>query len=486
LLPISLSVRIGIDTQSTPMQVGQGLTGGNLTRFKNNLVQKLGGCVRLSNNTFSGIASFIMAWAALNGTQYIGIGTSTHLELLTGGTIVDITPAGGVGSGDWTLDKWGQNLVGAPAGGTIYQWVPPVAGGNIAVAIATAPANVNGLIVAAPEQQIIAWGVYSATLGAQDPMLVGWCDVADLTDWTATAVNQAGTFRIPNGSRIVDIQWYGLSGLLWTDLDLWSMTYSGFPLVYGFNKITPDAGLIGTKAAATLGVRIAWMGQNDFFLYQGGGAQALPCTVRDFVFNNLDRNYTQNIHADSNTWFNEIKWYFPMKGSNGVCNGWAKWSPNEGGPAGSWDYGMNGPNLSAWWDESVIGAPIGADYNGLIQQFEMAVDFDGVVYDSFFETGWFQLAEGEESLFIERINPDFTISAGGQVQMTIYLADEIPQDDTDYPVRTYGPYVITSSTPFIIVRGSGRVARFLVECIAPNTFWRYGKPLARVSIDGRR
>lgn len=482
--PLALQVKPMVDTQGTPTQVGQGMTTSNLLRIKNSYIQKLGGSTHLTTSApFTGVATYIRPWASLVGTQYVGIGTTTELVVLSAGTLTDITPMAGVGSGYWSMDNWGQNLIAAPQGGTIYQWIPPVSGGNIAAPLLNAPSEVNGCIVAAPEQQIIAWGVFDGTLGEQNPLLIQWCDVADNTDWTLSATNQAGSFPITSGTKVVQIIWYGLAGLIWTDLDFWSMTYANFPLIYGFNKIAPNCGLIGPRAANQLGTRVAWMSQNDFFQYAGGQVQAVECTVRDFVFNNLDRNYTQNIHCDTNTFYGEFMWRFPTIGSAGVCNAYVKWSPTENN---AWDFGLGLPTISAWADESVIGAPIGADYNGMIQQFETALDFDGVAIDNGFTTGWFYLAEGQEFIFLERIMPDFTLNVGGAVQITIEVADEIPPDDTDYPVRVYGPYPVTRATPYIIVRARGRVARLTLDCTMAGTFWRYGKPLATAAIDGRQ
>lgn len=484
MIPITLQIKPGVDTVSTPFQSMGQISESNLIRFFNGQIQKLGGCARLISAAFSGIATALMPWAALDTTQYIGIGTTAKLELIAAGALVDITPAAGVGSGDWSLDKWGEDLVGAPAGGTVYEWVPPVSGGNVAVPVMNAPSIVNGLVVAAPEQQIITWGAFSATLGTQDPMLVAWCDVADLTIWTAAVSNQAGTFRIPSGSKIMAVLWPGLSGLLWTDLSIWIVTYVNYPLVYGFNRLADGEGLISRRAVALLGQKIPWMSQNTFFVFQGGSAQELVCTVRNFVFDNLDRDHVDQIHADANSFFNEVTWRFPVTGSAGVCTAYVKatWS----GDAVLWDYGSVGPNISAWSDQSVIGAPIGADYAGLVQQFETAIDWDGAPFNSSFLSGWFYLAEGEVDIFVERIMPDFTINVGGEIELSVLFADEIPQSDTNYPVRTYGPYQVNAATPFIIVRGSGRVARVKIECTAPNTTWRYGKPIARVSVDGHR
>ena len=494
MIPLTLDIVPNTDTQGTPFQVGKALTSTTLCRVKNGYLQKLGGSTILNpGQPFAGTATFTHPWAALSGVQYIGVGTTTNLQLFSAGVLTDITPAAGVGSGRWYMDNWGQNLVATPAGSTIYQWVPPIAGGNIAVPLTNAPSICNGLIVAAPQQQIIAWGIFSSTLSTQDPMLVGWCDVADNTDWTASTTNEAGTFRIPSGSVIQQIVWYGLSGVLWTDLDFWSMTYAGFPLVYSFNKIAPNCGLISSRAADILGTRMAWMSQNDFFAYQGGQVSPIPCSVRDFVFGvggvgGLDRNFTQNIHCDTNTAFGEFMWRFPMIGSGGQCNGYAKWSPNEtaGNPIGAWDFGEGAPLISSWSDQSVIGKPIGTDYTGNIQQFETANDFAGVTLPSGFTTGWFSIASGQEFIFLERFAPDFSVSAGGQVTFTIAFADEIPATPTDYPIRTYGPYTVDATTPFQIVRGRGRVAQITFNCTAADTFWRYGKPIGTAAIDGRQ
>src|SRR6185503_14607331 len=93
---------------------------------------------------------------------------------------------------------------------TIYIWYPsePLAASGVATAVGgSAPSAVEGLFVAAPQQQCFAWGIFSATISQQDPLLIGWCDVGDLTTWTATATNQAGSFRLTSGSLVVGGTW---------------------------------------------------------------------------------------------------------------------------------------------------------------------------------------------------------------------------------------------------------------------------------------
>ena len=384
---------------------------------------------------------------------------------------------------EWSMDRWGQNLVFCWVGSTVYQWVPPVAPGNVGAAVSGAPQAVTGLFVAAPQQQTMAWGAYSATLGEQDPLLVAWCDVGDLTDWTTSATNQAGSFRLSSGNLIIGGTWFGTAGLFWTDIDLWAMVYVGFPLVYGFSKIGTNCGLIARRAWATMGTLCVWMSQRGFFVYQGGSVSPLPCTVFDFVFNSIDIANLEAMHADSNTYNGEVTWWFPQIGSNGVCTGAVKWHA----VGGEWDITQSGLAISAWTDQSVLGPPIGAFYNGLLEQFETAIDFDGQILDSYFVSGFFQIAEAEDVLFVERVYPDFVLSSSAVIAMTFYFADDMASAANPALVRTYGPFTVTAQTSYIIVRGRGRVMQFRVDCnVALNSFYRYGESPMTAQIDGRK
>lgn len=393
------------------------------------------------------------------------------------------TPGGEALPVYWTLALWGENLIAAYSGGTLYEWVPPVALGNVATPVSGAPSEMNGVFVAAPQQQAIAWGIYSVTLAEQDDLLLGWCDVSDLNDWTASATNQAGTFRLSSGSRIMAGQWFGVVGLVWTDLDVWSMTYVGFPYIYGFNRVAENCGLISPRAMGTLASQVFWMSQDEFFVYSGGAVATLPCAVHDFVFDDLDRNNLQAVYCAVNSSMSEVTWWFPIVGGDGVCTRYAKYNVAEQ----LWDIGADLLRLSAWADQSVVGQPIGADYNNLLQQFETSVDFDGERLTSSFLTGYWRLSEGQEYVTIKRILPDFTLSDEGVVQITVYVADTLaPVPGAAYPVRQYGPYEVTNETPYIIVRARGRVMQLLVESQALNTFWRYGSPIAEIQRDGSR
>lgn len=514
-VPLQLTVLPKTDTQGTPASVGAGMILNGLIRIKGGYIQKLGGCQFLTGTLHGADANILFPWEAPGAGFLIGIGTTQGLEISQGapGTAHDITPVGYAGDGFWTLANWGDWLLSNYQFGGLYYWIPssPVSSSGVSLPVSGlagatgVPAFANGVFVAAPQQQAFAWGIFSATLGEQDPLLIGWCDIANLQDWTASATNQAGSFKLSSGSLIMAGIWFGLVGLFWTDVDLWGMQYINFPLVYGFQRIGQNCGMIGRQAWAILGTMVAWMGQNDFFVYQGGSVSPIPCPVRDFIFNTVDRSGADlSVHADSNSLFGEITWRFSQIGSSGRCNAYVKWTPAEN----AWDVWADPVGgsrtvmwLNSWSDQAAFTPPLGIDYNGDILEFEFSgeftgstvlIDYNGSPLDSFFVTGWFYISESGENIFVERVNPDFIFTAlpestpAGQVQITFSFADEIPSIQTKYPIRVYGPYVVTPSTPFIIVRGRGRVMQIRVDCTTTGTFWRNGKHMARITVDGSR
>lgn len=71
-------------------------TGGwydcNLVRFKNGFPQPIGGWQKYATNTFNGTCRDLISWVALNGSSYVGVGTTTKYYVERGGVLEDITP----------------------------------------------------------------------------------------------------------------------------------------------------------------------------------------------------------------------------------------------------------------------------------------------------------------------------------------------------------------------------------------------------------
>lgn len=391
------------------------------------------------------------------------------------------TPPFGGWLRQWSLDAWGENLLANIASGPIYTWTPPVAIGNVATLLTNAPLKNTGMFVNAPNQQVIAFGCTDPNTGLQDPMLVRFSDIANDTVWTATATNQAGSFRLSSGNQIMGGAAVGGQSFLWTDLDFWMMQYIGFPLVYGFFRASRNCGLYSLRSLAVLGNAMFWCGQDSFYQYDGTAVTPLRCTVWDFVFNNIDRNYPGAAFMGVNSYFTEFFFFFPTMGSNGVADAYVKYNLD-----GVWDYGpVNALSRSAWSDALVLGQPIAADYNGLIQAQEAATDLDGVAMDSWGLSGWMALAEGDEYACMKWFLPDFIVT-GGNVLVTVMFSDYADTVDPNNPVRIYGPFTVTPTTPYLWVNGRGRYFAIKVESVGHGVFWRLGRCRMILQADGKR
>jgi hypothetical protein len=366
--------------------------------------------------------------------------------------------------------------VACPYRGGIFYW--NTSGGSDHCEIMPNSPLVNeGFFVAMPERQIIAYG--STFTGIQDPLLVRWCDIGNFTNWVGTVTNQAGSYRIPKGSRIVGGLQGPQEGLLWTDLGVWAMQYINLPYVWSFNEIGTGCGLIGQRAASTMSGVVYWMSQSQFFRLSGDGVQTIQCPIWDVIFQDLDESNVQNICCAPNSRFGEIAWYYPTTGSGGIPTKYVKYNTL----IDQWDYGTL--TRTAWIDQSVFGPPIGAGGDNYIYQHETSTNADGLPINAYIQTGYFALQDGDVKTFVDQVWPDmkwgyFNGVQSAEVEITFYVAD--------FPGQTpivHGPYSVTRSSTYFTPRFRGRLVSIRVESNDTGSFWRLGNIRYRLQPDGK-
>ncbi len=373
----------------------------------------------------------------------------------------------------WFFGNWGSFLIANFTGGGIYVW-DPASGvtSNPATIIGSAP-TANSMFIAMPQRQVVALGA------AGDPLLIKWSDVDDYTQWTPSITNQAGSYRLPRGSRIVGGGQAPQMGLIWTDLGLWAMQYIQPPLVYGFTEIATSCGLVSARAWGILGGKTYWMSKDNFYIYDGT-VNPLPCPVWDKIFGNLNSLFIDTTQCAVNSAFNEISWFFPANATGSFQTddiAYVKYNSADN----VWDYGFLA--RTAWIDQSVAGNAMGTDDSGFIFQHEIGNDDDGIAMTAFGETGLFKIADGLNYIFLERMIPDFIAEDNGAMTITISTVDY----PGDYPIRARTKtFDIDDSTEYIIVRMRGRLASIKFESDTLGGFWRLGEPLFVISPSGRR
>ena len=316
-------------------------------------------------------------------------------------------PATVTGVNNWFLDNFG-NIALLCFGGPIYTWTPPPSAGTFAPGLASpAPQLNNGMFVAMPQAQIITMGAEAA--GIQDSLLLRWCDAGDYTSWVADATNQAGSFRLSRGSKIVGGLQAPQFTAIWTDIDLWSMQYIGPPFIYSFNVMASGCGLIAPRAATIIHNITFWMSQKQFFMMGAGGVEQLPCTVWDIVFKDLDSTNVSKCFAGSNSAYNEVWFFYPSaSGATGECDSYVKYNITSK----LWDYGKM--PRTAWIDQTVFGPPISTDTSLVVQQQEVGYDANGTAISGAYAlSGYIDLEDGDNMIFIDQLIPDFKWSGTG-------------------------------------------------------------------------
>jgi hypothetical protein len=224
----------------------------------------------------------------------------------------------------WSHDNFGEDLLINVRDGGIYYWDKSANAGvtfgravelSSLVGANTTPTIAKKVLVSDRDRHIIAFGCDSQdNIGTQDPLLIRFSSQESLTDWASTATNTAGDLRIGSGSEIVTAVETRQQVLVFTDVSLHAMQFLGPPFTFGINTLSENTTIAGPLAAIAIEDNVFWMGAEEFYVY-GGAVQRLPCSVRDYVFSDINSDQIEKVTASTNTAFSEIWWFYPSSSS---------------------------------------------------------------------------------------------------------------------------------------------------------------------------
>jgi hypothetical protein len=389
----------------------------------------------------------------------------------------------------WSLDAWGQSLVGAPSQGKLLAWSPDISGNvTTRAAIITngtpsyGPSLRNGFVVVMmPERHIMVLGAADLNGASNwDPMLARWCDVEDYTTWNATSLNSAGSFRIQGGTQLVGGWNTTLQTLIWSDTHLHLCRFIGLPYVYSFTMLGQNCGLVGPHAFNGLGGVVYWMSARGFWSYAGGSPQQLFCPLIETVFSNLNVAQQSKVCCGVNNTTSEIIWFYPS-GSAIEPDTYIAFSPTEAavsGQAHAWSCGML--QRCAWVDNDLLGAPVAVTTDGQLYQHETGNDADGSAMGDYLTSGFVDVTDGEDIIFLSQVAPDF-LNQVGPVNLTFTT-----RDWPNSPTRTRGPYQMTPDTTTRGFRARGRQVAITLASVGTGSTWRMGAVRANIQKDGQR
>jgi hypothetical protein len=189
---------------------------------------------------------------------------------------------------------------------------------NFSYAGIFAPNQTSQVLVSTVYQFVIAFGSnpYDPTNSSStfNPMLVRWSDQSNPSEWVPETSNQSGEQALGHGSYLVSAAPTRQEILIWSDTALYTMQYVGAPFIFNFQLLMDNISIISPNAAITVNNVTYWMGVDKFYMYSGQ-VQTLPCTLRSYVFKNINSSQNIKVVAGTNPAYNEIWWFYPSTGS---------------------------------------------------------------------------------------------------------------------------------------------------------------------------
>ena len=398
-------------------------------------------------------------------------------------------------SGKWALDNLGEDILICQFDGGLYYWDTSAGMSSNAASttnVSSAPTKSRFVLVSGEDRHVICFGTETtiADTSTQDNMFIRWSDQETVNTWTPTATNTAGTQRLTDGNFIVTaVRSRGVT-LIWTDTALHQMQFIGPPFTFGFRQLGSNCGAVGLNSAIDINGMAFWMGTDAFFVFDGQ-VRKLPCSVQDYVFNDIQSSAQRDIVASANTEFNEVTWFYASSSSTQIDRHVTFNYVEQ-----LWYIGSLA--RSSWADRSVYANPYATEYSSsstdstvstiygttagrsTLFAHENGVNADGSAITAYIESGDIDVADGDQFMSIRRIIPDFKDQTG-TVNVTIKTRPYPSASQT-----SHGAYSITTSTTKQDTRIRGRQVAVRLESSAVDDKWRYGTMRIDAQPDGLR
>jgi len=436
-----------------------------------------------SSDTGNGGGSVVAAYQINVGIDTVVPGTGWGAGTWSRGTwgSAATTVTGGGDIRIWFQDNFGEDLILNIMDGAVFYWDKTNTLSSRAVALSSlgtdAPTIARKVLVSDRDRHVLAFGCNAIGSSTQDKLLIRFSSQESATDWVPTATNTAGDLIVGSGSQIITAVETRREIVVLTDSSVHSLKFIGPPFQFGIEQVSTGTTVIGPLAATSVDDNVFWMGNGRFYIYDGS-VKALPCSVRDTVFDDFNYTQSEKTVCTVNSEFSEITWFYPSASSS-ENDKYVTFNYQEQ----VWYFGSL--SRTAWIDRGIKEFPVAASNNYLYNQ-EDGVDDDGSALSAFIESSPVEIADGDQFSFVRRMIPDidFLDSTSGANKETTFTLKAESFPGTGY-TQSYAS-TVSSSTKQNYVRIRGRSLGLRVESSNLGVTWRLGSPRIEVKPDGRR
>jgi len=208
----------------------------------------------------------------------------------------------------WFFDKYGTNIISTAGGQTgVYTWNGVTT--TAPVLVANAPTAVNYAFVS--DNILVTLGAG----GTENRVFAS--DQGDVTNWTSSSTNSVFDDNIEGAGKLITHTPLTGTNLLHTEQQVF--TFRKIPRdsgVWEIKLLDPQSGIISAQARVAAKGIAFWMGQNAFWMFRGGRVEEIPCSIKNYVFEDLNRGQKSKIFAWYNQKYDEVHFHYPSEGSN--------------------------------------------------------------------------------------------------------------------------------------------------------------------------
>lgn len=420
---------------------------------------------------------------------------------------------------DWFFDNFDNDLVanirantvgsGAAVGGPIYYWArgtsvnPTSALATPAVLLSSlsgssnVPVTVGQILVSQNDKHLLAFGCqpFGGTSSDYDPLLIRWASQDEPQYWNpgGTTPNglpsSAGFLRVSRGSRIIRGIPTRQEVVVLTDTHVYSLQFLGTTEVFGLQELSDSISIMSPRAPTSVNNVVFWMGTDKFYMYDGR-VQVLPCTLREYVFKDINLAQSEQVVSGTNESYNEVWWFYCSSGSS-VINRYVIYNYLDN----IWYYGSL--ERTAWLDKASAGKPLATSYDsstGLsyLYEHENGLNDDDSPMVSYIQSSDFDLNDGEKFMLTRRMIPDINfVSSTAQnpeVDLTVRPRNWPGSNFTNDPSDTQRVIQTSVSqyTNQIFVRARARQMAIKVASDDLGVFWQLGALRLDAREDGKQ
>lgn len=394
----------------------------------------------------------------------------------------------------WSCDNFGEDLIFNVADGEIFYWDASGGLNSRAYPLTSysganqVPTIARKVLVSEADRHVIAFGANPIGSTEQDPLLIRFSDQENPADWNPTATNTAGDLRLSQGSEIVTAVRTTRQILVWTDASLHSVQFIGPPFTFGTALLGDNVRIAGPNAAVGVNDTVFWMGQSNFYVFDGR-IQPIPCTVRDYVFSDINTQQSFKIFAGSLGAQNEVWWFYPSANST-ENDRYVVYNYAEK----IWYYGSLARTA---WNDRATGQrsyPQATGADGYLYDHERGLDADGSAMDSYITSSDFDIGDGDQFMLIRRILPDLSFrgstATNPEVDFTVFAKNFSGTTTEDSAAGTVIRETVVGGshdyTDQLYMRARGRQMSLKVSSDTTGVKWRLGAPRLDARPDGRR